>query len=328
MNKIGHRFTLFVFLVLLLGLLEVYSASSNWATFKYHDATYFVKRQIIFACIGILGYMMASKISLKRFQKWHSIILIFSFVLMILVLMIGVERNGSKSWFKIASFYLQPSEFLKFSMILTTSHILSMKKRILTMKDLFPLLMLVLSGFGLIMLQPDFGSGIVMLCSIVMMVFVAECPLSYFVKGGFVAALGLVGLILSAPYRLERITSFINPWQDPLGSGFQMIQSLYAIAPGGLFGRGFQSSIQKQFYLPEPQTDFIFSIFAEEFGFIGCVFLLFCYDMIIITGIEIAKKADNVFVSYAAFGILALFGIQVTINLGVVVGLFPITGET
>lgn len=126
----------------------------------------------------------------------------------------------------------------------------------------------------MILLQPDFGSGIVMVCSIVVMVLAADSPLSYFVRVGFLGILGFGALILSAPYRLARITSFIDPWQDPLGSGFQIIQSLFAIAPGGLLGKGFDASVQKHFYLPEPQTDFIFAIFAEEWGFIGCALLI------------------------------------------------------
>ena len=250
---------------------------------------------------------------------------------MILVLIpgIGVKRNGSRSWFQLAGIYIQPSEFLKLSLILTSASYLSNKKRISTfIYDLLPLFVIVMFCLLLIMLQPDFGSGIVMISSIVVMVFVADCPLKYFVRIGFLGVFGLVGLIVSAPYRLERITSFVDPWKDPLGSGFQIIQSLYAISPGGLFGRGFNNSIQKQFYLPEPQTDFIFSIYAEEFGFIGSIFLIFFYFMIINTSIQISKKSNHSFQGYVGIGIISLFAIQVIINLGVVVGVFPVTGET
>ena len=324
-------FTMLVLCVMVMGLIEVYSASIMWAQFKYHDSAYFIKRQLIFACIGVIGYAAACRMDLKKLEKYHAVILGITLFAMILVLIpgIGVERNGSRSWFKIASLYVQPSEFLKFAMILTSAHYLSMKKRIDSfMKDLFPLLMIVLCGFGLIMIQPDFGSGIVMLCSIVVMVFVAGCPYAYFIRGGILGVGALAALILSAPYRLERITSFLDPWKDPLGSGFQMIQSLYAIAPGGLLGRGFNTSIQKQFYLPEPQTDFIFSIFAEEFGFIGGALLILLYFMIVYKGIMISRQAESSFEGYVGMGIIALFAIQVAINLGVVVGAFPVTGET
>lgn len=330
-KKNGFVFTLCIFLVTLIGIIEVYSASVMWAKFKFQDSTYFVKRQILFAVIGMLGYVLAGKIHLKKIEKYQSLFFLVSLISMILVLIpgIGVERNGSRSWFKVASFYIQPSEFLKFAMILTSAHYLSKKKRIDSFfKDLGPLLLLVLLGFGLIMIQPDFGSGIVMLACIVVMVFVAGCPLTYFIRGGMLAIAALVLLIVSASYRLERITSFIDPWKDPLGSGFQMIQSLYAIAPGGLLGRGFNASIQKRFYLPEPQTDFIFSIYAEEFGLLGGVLLVVLYFSIIYHGIMISKKASSSFEGYVGVGIISLFAIQVAINLGVVVGVLPITGIT
>ena len=212
-HKKTYLFTILVFAVMFLGLMEVYSASLMWAQFKYQDGAYFIKRQIIFACIGGIGYIIASQIHLNKIEKYHRWIMLITLAAMILVLIpgIGVERNGSRSWFKVASLYVQPSEFLKFAMILTSAHYLSKKKRIISfIKDLFPLLLIVLGGFGLIMLQPDFGSGIVMLCSIIVMVFVAGCPYSYFIKGGIMGIGALAALILSAPYRLERITSFLE----------------------------------------------------------------------------------------------------------------------
>lgn len=331
MYKKTTALTIAVLIVLLLGIIEVYSASILWAAYKFQDKAYFFKRQFVFAIIGVIIFFVARRISVPKLEKYHKIILLVSFCLMILVLIpgLGVQRNGSRSWFKIVGFYLQPSEFLKISMILTSAHFLSMKKRMASFfKDLFPLFILVLFGFGLIMLQPDFGSGIVMLCSIIVMVFVAGCPYSYFLRGSILAVAALGALILSAPYRLERITSFINPWKDPLGSGFQMIQSLYALAPGGLLGRGFNSSIQKQFYLPEPQTDFIFAIFAEEFGYLGGICLILLYFFIIYQGIQISIYSKTSFEGYVGIGIISLFAIQVAINLGVVVGLFPVTGIT
>ena len=188
--------------------------------------------------------------------------------------------------------------------------------------------MISLTGFLLILLQPDFGSGVVLLSSIVILVIVADSPLHFFVKTGFMGICGLAGLILSAPYRLARITSFIDPWQDPLGSGFQIIQSLYAISPGGLLGVGYGDSIQKQFYLPEPQTDFIFSIYCEERGLVGAIFLILLYVGIIYEGCKIAYQSEDAYMCYVAIGFISVFGIQVLINLGVVVGLFPVTGIT
>ena len=172
------------------------------------------------------------------------------------------------------------------------------------------------------MLQPDFGSGVVMACSIVVMLIVSPFPFKYFVMLGILGVIGIVIMIISAPYRLARIVAFLNPFADPLGSGFQIIQSLYAIAPGGILGVGFNNSVQKHFYLPEPQTDFIFAIFLEEFGLIGGVLLVGMYGYMFVTVFNQATKVKDL------FGSFLMIGIQTLINLGVVVGLFPVTGVT
>ena len=182
--------------------------------------------------------------------------------------------------------------------------------------------------FGLIMLQPDFGTGTIIVMSIVGLLFVGGVKMSFFVKIGVLGLIGITGLILMAPYRLARILSFLDPWKDPLGSGFQIIQSLYAIGPGGLFGYGFGNSRQKHFYLPEPQTDFIFSIISEEFGFLGVLIVTTLFLIIIINGFKIAKKCDSLFGKYLAFGITFQLSFQAVLNLMVVVGLIPVTGVT
>lgn len=323
--------TFTIILIEILGLVSVSSASLIWAAYKFNDSAYFFKRQFIFSIIGFFVMYFTSKVNLEKFRSYNKVLYIFTLLSLIFVLIpgIGIARNGSRSWFGIGSLLIQPSEFFKVAIILNCADFLSKRRHIRSfMKDLFPVILMALTGFLLIMLQPDFGSGIVMLCSIIVMTLAAGSPLIYFIRLGVIGILGLVALILSAPYRLERITSFIDPWQDPLGSGFQIIQSLFAIAPGGLLGRGFNGSIQKHFYLPEPQTDFIFAIFAEEWGFIGACLLIFLYIFVIYEGVKIAKNASDLYLSYIAVGITALFAIQVLINLGVVVGLFPVTGIT
>ena len=182
--------------------------------------------------------------------------------------------------------------------------------------------------FGLIMLQPDFGTGVIIVISIIGLLFVSGVDMSFFIKLGMLGLVGIVVLILIAPYRMERIISFINPWTDPLGSGFQIIQSLYAIGPGGLLGLGFGNSIQKHFYLPEPQTDFIFSIISEEFGFMGILIIATLFVIIIYRGFRISKHCENHFGKYLAFGISFQLSFQTLLNLMVVVGLIPVTGVT
>ncbi|MEG0329524.1 MAG: putative lipid II flippase FtsW [Longicatena sp.] len=314
-----------------IGILMVGSSSRVWAQAKYQDATYFLKRQIFFSIVGFFVMLLASKISLCKLRKHAKLIFIISTIALVIVLIpgIGISRNGSRSWFGIGSFLVQPSEFFKIAIIIYVADYLARRYRIKSFrKDLLYPAFLVMIGFGLILLQPDFGSGIVMVCSIVVMVLSAQSPISYFIRVGILGLAGLGGLIISAPYRLARIVSFVDPWQDPLGAGFQIIQSLFAIAPGGLLGVGFDRSMQKHFYLPEPQTDFIFAIFAEEFGFLGCVLLILLFILVIWEGIRIALHCKDTYLSYVAMGIVALFAIQVILNLGVVVGLFPVTGVT
>ena len=242
---------------------------------------------------------------------------------------LGVVRGGSRSWFHFGVFALQPSELFKIGIIIYTAvyiekHYYQMKK----LKYSLPVLGVMGLGFLLIMLQPDFGSGVVMACSIIVMIIVSPFPFIYFVGLGLIGIVGIVIMILSAPYRMERILSFLDPFQDPLGSGFQAIQALYAIGPGGLLGVGFNQSIQKHFYLPEPQTDFIFAIMAEEFGFIGGVMLILLYFTLFKTVLKVSQNAPDLFGSFLMIGIISMIGIQTLINLGVVVGLFPVTGVT
>ena len=178
------------------------------------------------------------------------------------------------------------------------------------------------------MLQPDFGTGFIIIVTIIGLLFVGGVNLKFFLYLGIIGLLGITGLIIVAPYRLQRILSFLNPWSDPLGSGFQIIQSLYAIGPGGLFGYGFLNSRQKHFYLPEPQTDFIFSIISEEFGFMGVLIVSGLFLTIILRGLKIARNSKEPFGKFLAFGIIFGLSFQALLNLMVVVGLIPVTGVT
>lgn len=320
------------FALLTVGLIMVYSASAVWADYKFQDSFFFAKRQLLFAGVGIITMFFIMNIEYWTWRTWAKTILIICFVLLILVLIpgIGNVRNGSRSWIGIGAFSVQPSEFMKLAMIAFLAKFLAENQKAITSfkKGLVPSLGLVFLAFGLIMLQPDLGTGTVMVGTSVVIIFIAGARISHFVGLGLLAVAGFVGLIASAPYRIKRITSFLDPWQDPLGSGFQMIQSLYAIGPGGLFGLGLGQSRQKFFYLPEPQTDFIFAILAEELGFIGGSLVLLLFSILLWRGIRIALGAPDLFGTFLATGIIAMIAIQVMINIGVVTGLMPVTGIT
>ena len=310
----------------------IYSASYIWAEYKFNDPFKFVKHQGLFFIIGIIMMLITSKIPYKVYFEKANTLLLISIILLILVIIpgIGTVRNGSRSWFGIGSFGIQPSEFAKLTLIIFTSKYLTKNEKNLKYikKGVLPILGIVILVFGLIMLQPDFGTGMIILVSIIGLLFVSGVDFKFFIRLGLIGVVGIVLLIAIAPYRLERILSFLNPWSDPLGSGFQIIQSLYAIGPGGLFGQGFMNSRQKHFYLPEPQTDFIFSIISEEFGFLGILIVATLFTIIIFKGFKIAQNSGDKFAKFLAFGITVGLAFQAILNLMVVVGLIPVTGVT
>ncbi|MCD7033892.1 stage V sporulation protein E [Metabacillus sp. GX 13764] len=319
-------------LLLGIGLIMVYSASAVWADYKFDDSFFFAKRQLLFAAIGVAGMFFIMNLDYWSWRTWAKLLVIICFVLLAAVLVpgIGMVRNGSRSWIGIGAFSIQPSEFMKFAMIAFLAKYLSENQKKITSfrKGLVPSLALVFTAFGMIMLQPDLGTGTVMVGTCIVMIFAAGARISHFAGLGLLGLTGFIALILSAPYRIKRITSFLDPWQDPLGSGFQIIQSLYAIGPGGLFGLGLGQSRQKFFYLPEPQTDFIFAIISEELGFIGGTIVLLLFSLLLWRGIKIALGAPDLYGSFLALGIISMVAIQVMINVGVVTGLMPVTGIT
>ena len=330
MKKFNIPLFISIIVLSLFGLLMVYSSSYIWAEYKYNDPYKYLKSQGLFLILGVIIMLIVSKIDYKKYYKYSSKIFSACFILIILVLFIGTERNGSKSWFGIGSFGIQPSEFMKLAMIIFTSKYLYNNKKDIgnIKKGVLPILGLTLIIFILIMLQPDFGTGIILVMGVIGLLFVGGVDLKFFLKIAVLGILGIIGLIIAAPYRLKRILSFLNPWTDPLGSGFQIIQSLYAIGPGGLFGFGLGSSRQKHFYLPEPQTDFIFSIISEEFGFMGVLIISSLFFFIIYKSIKVALECADLFGKYLAFGIVFILAFQATLNLSVVIGLLPVTGVT
>lgn len=310
----------------------IFSSSYIWAQYKFSDPTKYLRAQMMFLIIGFIIMIIVSKIPYTYYLKKANIILLVCFFLLVLVLIpgIGTVRNGSRSWFGIGGFGIQPSEFMKLALIIFTSKYLSRNnKDIKNIKvGVLPILFITMLVFALIMLQPDFGTGVITVMSIVGLLFISGVNFNFFIKIGVLGLIGASGLIIIAPYRLQRILSFLNPWQDPLGSGFQSIQSLFAIGPGGLLGLGFGNSIQKHFYLPEPQTDFIFSIISEELGFLGILLVSSLFIIIIYRGIKISINSTDLFSKYLSFGIIFQIAFQTLLNLLVVVGLIPVTGVT
>ena len=333
MKKNLELYLFFTAIILILfGLIMIYSASSIWAMYKFSDSFKYVKQQGLFILVGVILVFVIRKIDYRIYYKNATKIFFSCIVLLILVLIpgIGSVRNGSRSWFGIGSFGIQPSEFAKVGLIILTSKYLSKSNKFVKdiKRGVIPILSVLFLVFGLIMLQPDFGTGMIIVVSILAMLFIAGVNMKFFIGLGLIGVIGIIILIVIAPYRMDRITSFIDPWSDPLGTGFQIIQSLYAIGPGGLLGMGFLKSRQKQFYLPEPQTDFIFSIISEEFGVLGVVIISSLFILLLLFGIKIALNTKDNFAKLLSFGLIFQMLIQAVMNLMVVIGLIPVTGVT
>lgn len=309
----------------------IYSSSMIWATYITGNQYYYLIRQLIFTTISFIVFFICLKIDYNKIKKYANKLLIITIILLIIVLFpyIGIYKNGARSWIGINDFSFQPSEIAKITMIIFTAKYLSnnegaFKKE----KNLLLYLLLLLFVFGLIMLEPDFGSGFILTLTILIIMFKDLIKYKYIFIGSIFAVIAIIILIKTASYRLDRITSYINPWSDPLGSGFQAIQSLYAISPAGLFGHGLFKSHQKFYFLPEPQTDFIFAIIVEELGIIGGLLVIILFLILIVIGYLGAMRATDVFAKNILFGFTTLLFVQAFINMGVVIGLLPVTGVT
>lgn len=329
--KEANRILVSTFALVIIGIIMVYSSSAIWAEYKLNNPYFYLIRQTLFAIIGFAILIIISNINYKFWKNKSFHIFLISLLLLILVLIpgIGIVRGGARSWIGINQFSLQPAEFIKITSIIVISNFLSnVKDDINKVKNLLIVIFFIGIIFLLIMLQPDLGTGLVILITIVLLLFISGLNIKYLLYSFFVGIIGLIYLIISKPYRLKRITSFLDPWKDPRGSGFQIIQSLYAIVPSGIFGLGLFNSRQKYYYLPEPQTDFIFAIYVEELGLIGMIFLLFLFMIIFYNGVLISLKVKNRFACFLSLGIVLLIFVQFFINISVVIGLLPVTGIT
>lgn len=309
----------------------IYSASMVWAEYLTGNRSYYLLRQLVFFLLSIVSYSIFRRVSYNKLYKIATPFFLTSVALLIIVLIpfIGISKNGARSWIGIGDFSFQPSEIMKIAFILFTAKFCSKCDGAFdSIKPLSIFMLIVIAVFGLIMLEPDFGSGSILVLTIVIMMFKDLVPVKYISFGILLAGIFIAVLILIAPYRMDRITSYLNPWSDPLGTGFQIIQSLFAISPSGLFGYGLFNSKQKFYYLPEPQTDFIFAICVEELGMIGGIIIIFLFFSLIYIGYELCLSLKDKFAQNIVFGFTTLIFIQAFINIGVVIGLLPVTGVT
>ncbi len=312
------------------GLLMVYSASSVMALRRYGDSAYFLKRQAIWAGGGLVAMYVAWKMDYRKFKYISLPLLAVMFILLVLVLVpgIGAEINGAKRWVRIAGLSFQPSEFAKLVLIVVVAA--SLAKRADKLSDFWfglgPYLLLSGAFMLLIVIEPDLGTAAALGVVIITMLFVAGAKPAHMLYMGLAVTPVLYYELMHVSFRLKRLMVYIDPWQDPLGKGFQTIQSFLAFGGGGLTGLGLGESRQKLLFLPEPHSDFIFSVIGEEFGLLGAMAVALLFALFTLCGIRLALKCQDRFGSLLAFGLTLMIGLQSIINMGVTTGLFPNKG--
>ena len=328
-NPLDYTLLITILLLLSLGLIMVLSASSPTSLAESGTSyTYFIK-QAIFAIAGLVAMGIISKLNYRVYKSFYKFVYVLSIILLALVLVIGTSRNGAKRWIYIGGQSFQPSEFVKLFMIIFYAGLLTKDREELPKfwKGLVKHILWIAPIAGLLLAEPHMSATLVISGICLVMMIVAGCKFSQLFMSGLIIGVPVIGvLIVKSSYRLKRVVTFLDPWQDKLGDGWQVIQSLYAIGSGGLFGLGLGQSKQKYLYLPEPQNDFIFSVLAEELGWAGCVFVIILFAILIWRGVLIAMKAPDMFGSLLAVGITSLIAIQVIINIAVVTSSMPATG--
>jgi len=330
-GQIDFYFLITVFALLAFGLIMVMSASSESArnaAYTGGDAYYFIKRQLLWAVISIIAMFFFSKFDYHKLVEWSGIIIIVTFVLLLFVLVAGTEVNGGQRWLRLGPVQFQPSEVAKVALILYLAGSISKNKKYIDTfsRGLVPNLIVIGITAALLIIQPHFSATVLIVSVGIIMLFVGGVNWKHLVLLAAPVVSVAAIFVMTSDYRRARVLSFLDPFADPLGDGYQVIQSLYAIGSGGLFGLGLGQSRQKFLYIPEPQNDFIFSIWCEEFGFVGAFIVIMLFAFLVYRGIKIAMCACDKQGSLIAIGIITLVALQVIMNIAVVTSAMPVTG--
>lgn len=313
-----------------IGVVMVFSASSVASLMEHKDPYYYLKRQLLWAALGLLGMGILSQLDYRFYRRLALPGIVMSLILLGTVLVVGPLIGGSRRWLPLGVTGFQPSELAKLCMVIFVADYCDRRRGSLRyfFTGFVPPLLVVVAVVGLILLEPDFGTGAVVFMNAMIMLFGAGASLWHMFLVVLAAVPGLLVLIIKAPYRLRRLLAFIDPWADPLDSGWNIIQSLLAIGSGGLFGLGLGQGREKYLYLPEAHTDFIFAIVGEELGFLGAATVVLLFFLFAWRGLKIALGSPDFFGCMLALGITSMVAFQALLNIGVVTGSLPITGIT
>lgn len=327
----GDRTILLLTLILIaVGIGMIYSASAVMAQKRFGDSTYFLKRQMLWLAVGMVAFLVTGRSDLRVLRSWALPALLLGLVGVSAVLLpgLGVTINGARRWVKWGGLSLQPSELLKLGVILYLAHYAAKKGVRLEdfRRGFLPPLVVVGGLLGLVMLEPDLGTAAVIGLVTLGVLFVAGARLGHLALIGLIALPALYLMIARVGYRRQRLLSFLDPWSDPTGSGFQIIQSFLALGGGGTWGVGLGEGRQKLFYLPEPHTDFVLSMLGEELGFVGAAGIVLLLGLFVAKGFAIALASTDQFGRYLALGVSFMVAFHTLINVGAISGLLPTKG--
>lgn len=314
--------------LLLLGLVMVYSASAILAEQRFGNPQYFLVRQGIWAGLGMVALLGGMAIDYHDLQRWARPLLWMSIILLVMVLLLGRSVSGARRWIRIGGFGFQPAELARFASLVTFADFLDRRRSTLRSfrRGVLPLLMAMGVVIGLIAVEPDLGTPILIVTAGFVMLFIAGGRWQHLV-GMIGVGVGLVALgVAGVGYRRHRLAAFFDPWADPHGHGYQIVQSLLALGSGGWFGKGLGQSEQKLLYLPEPHTDFIFPIIGEELGFLGAMAVLTAFGVFSLRGARIASRAPDLFGQLLAAGFTLGIVFQAILNIAVACGMVPTKG--
>jgi cell division protein FtsW len=322
-----HLLVLVTLALVAFGLVMVYSASSARALLGSDDPAYYLKRQALFAVLGLVALVLLARTDYHRLRKAAGPLVVASFALLLAVLVIGTAVNGARRWIPIGTFTFQPSEFAKLALALWTAALLARRPPPQTLGDFIrPVGVVVGAACLLILIEPDLGSALAIGLMVLAMLLVSGTPLRTLAAAGSIAGVLVLAAIWLEPYRRARIFSFLDPWHDPDGAGFQSVQAMIALGSGGIFGVGLGESVQKIYYLPESSTDMIFAIVGEELGLLGAIAVIAAFALFGYAGFNIALRCSDPFGKRLAAGLTALVCGQAAVNISAVMGLAPLTG--
>ena len=330
-RKLKSDRVLFLATILLVGLstVMVYSASAVMAMERYHQPYLFLTKQAMWAVLGVAMMGVVMRFDYRMYRQrtfiWAALALVG---LCLVAVLFSAPVNGARRWFSVIGLGVQPSELAKLVGIIFLAE--SLERRMHRIDDvkyaLLPIGLVIVPLIGLILVEPDFGTSMSLVIIVAVMIFAAGLNYRYVVGAVLCSIPALYIVAMSTAYRRRRMLAFLNPWDDPLGSGFQVIQSLIAVGTGGIRGKGLMNGVQKLFYLPEPHTDFIYAVLAEELGLIGATLLLVCFMVITWRGLRVALRAPDSFGAFLALGLTTMVAVQALINISVVLGLMPTKG--